>query len=67
MPETTVPVRTVFVDYVCDRCGKGKMRSTGVVKTSMPPLYQGRCSEPGCGHVGDFRETYPAIWYEEIK
>jgi hypothetical protein len=67
MPESKIPVRTFLVDYACDRCSVGKMCKAGVVKTMMPPLYQHKCSEPSCGYLQDFHESYPSVRYEEIK
>ena len=52
------------VEYICDKCGKGFMEPTGIIKTSNPPLWEHDCSNL-CGNFQDFREQYPYIKYEE--
>ena len=62
MSEIQVPVKTVQIHYVCDECGKGRMRATGRSNTG---IHEHRCDE--CGHrrmVADVR--YPHVEYIEI-
>lgn len=62
MAETFTPVRPVSVDYECDKCHNGHMRSTGVMLTSDPPQYPHECDE--CGHAQTFDRMYPYVYYE---
>lgn len=62
MPETSTPVSTVQIDYTCDECGKGNMRSDGMTLTSWPPQYPHNCDKCGAGKM--FRNVkYPHIAY----
>lgn len=65
MPETRIEVRTFQVDNTCAQCSEGKMRPTGVMFFSNPPLYEHRCTD--CDYVMGYRKSYPYIDYEEIK
>jgi predicted RNA-binding Zn-ribbon protein involved in translation (DUF1610 family) len=64
MAEKKVEVRTYHVDYICDKCGEGFMRSTGMMLDSYPPQYPLKCSE--CGHEQTFSKCYPVVGHERI-
>lgn len=53
----------VKVDQVCDRCGEGFMRPTGMSLMSNPPQYPHRCEN--CDAHQNFHATYPRIEYKE--
>ncbi len=58
MAETKTEVTTYRIDYACDECGKGFMRSNGITLTSLPPQYDHACTE--CGATKRFSDvTYP--------
>lgn len=56
-------VKVIQVDYTCPHCG-GKMRPTGEVLTSNPPIYPHKCED--CKYEKQFKKTYPYLDYEEI-
>jgi len=64
MPLIKKLLQPVEVDYVCDECGKGRYRSTGIGLLSSPPQYQHICNE--CGDERMFAEAYPLIQYVPI-
>lgn len=66
MPQTEVPAKLVVQDYVCDKCGVGKMRSTGSVLMSSPAQYIHACDNPECAHRANFKVRYPHITYTPI-
>jgi transposase-like protein len=55
-------VKTFEVNYVCDDCNKGFMRSTGTALTSVPVQYPHRCTY--CLSEKNFGETYPHRVYK---
>lgn len=61
---TETPMQPVKVDYVCDACNTGHMRSTGEHLTSNPPIYPHRCDN--CGEFKSFNRCYPYITYKEV-
>ena len=61
MPELSKEVCTYSVSYICDECGKGEMRATGVMLTSNPPQFPHKCNS--CGVEKVFRAKYPQIAY----
>lgn len=65
MAEIKQEVKTFEVDYICDECGKGKMRNAGFVLDSNPPQYPHRCKE--CGAKKTFYHTYPRTVYERVE
>lgn len=66
MAEVTKQIKVIGVDYVCDKCGIGKMRPTGVCLDSYPPKYPHVCDN--CGYEDWFIDvTYPTTRYEEIN
>lgn len=42
---------------MCQECPDGVLVSTGLVLTSLPPLYEHQCK--ACGHVANIRFTDP--------
>ena len=64
MAEAKREVRTVMVEYICDECNKGKLRRTGRTYPMNPPSLEYRCDH--CGEINNFRESYPAVRYEEM-
>jgi predicted RNA-binding Zn-ribbon protein involved in translation (DUF1610 family) len=61
MPELSKEVRTYEVSYICDVCGKGELRATGVMLMSNPPRFPHRCN--ACGAEKIFGSKYPQITY----
>ena len=59
MSEERLPVQTVCVDYVCDSCGEGHMRPTGLTLTSHPPQYPHLCDK--CAASAVFTVIYPQL------
>lgn len=59
MAEHQTPVEWFRVDYVCDSCGEGFMRPTGVMLASSPPQYPHRCNKCDCAKT--FRVQYPHV------
>ncbi len=53
--------KTFQLQYICDACGVGEMRSTGIVLTSMPPKYEHEC--PNCGVKAQLDTHYPAMQF----
>lgn len=47
----------VAVDYICDKCGEGRMRPDGHVLQTDYPQYQHVCNK--CGHKHFFGQKYP--------
>lgn len=65
MSEQHTYVRTVRVNYTCDKCRFGIMVPTGNAAARFNGSdYEHECST--CGHVQDFPCRYPRIEYEEI-
>lgn len=66
MAEKRTEVRTFMVRLMCDKCGEGEMKQTGVQLLSNPPQYPHRCDK--CGSETTIRggKTYPRIEYEEV-
>jgi ribosomal protein S27AE len=62
MPETTNPVSSLLISYVCDECGQGGMVATGVTQEPWPAKYEHICDN--CGAVAILAESYPRIDYE---
>ena len=66
MPEVKKKIDVFRLDYICDKCEKGRMRHTGLVLTSMPPQYPHECDE--CGHAQTFRGfSYPTQVFEDER
>lgn len=63
MTEKSKPMVAHQVDYVCDSCNEGLMRSTGMVLTSMPAQYPHRCD--ACDSPSTFLKQYPCIEWRE--
>jgi len=63
MAETSKPMVAHQLDYACDACGQGVMKSTGVVLASYPAQYPHRCSE--CGSASTFHKQYPCIEWRD--
>lgn len=61
MPELSREVRTYQNTYICDECGKGEMKPTGMMLTSNPPQFSHRCN--ACGAEKIFCFQYPRIVY----
>lgn len=64
--EKRTEVRTFMVRLMCDKCGEGEMKPTGVQLLSNPPQYPHRCDK--CGFETTIRggKAYPRIDYEEV-
>lgn len=57
MPEIITHNPNPLVEYLCDKCGIGKVESIGSVLDMMPPLYPSKCNH--CGLTGNLWECYP--------
>ena len=57
MAEIEHEVKTYTIRYLCDECGKGWMKPTGMTLTSYPLQYPHVCSE--CGRNDTFWDKYP--------
>lgn len=56
--EKVAEAKTLIVENVCDKCGKGKMRPHGnSVLSTYPPQYPHICKN--CGHMESYSVTYP--------
>lgn len=53
-----------MVDYVCDTCGKAKMRPTGRIWDRDPPAHTHACAH--CGAVKEFRVQFPTILHVPV-
>ncbi len=66
MAEEKYKVKTYEIDYKCDACGEGYMRSLGTVLLSNPVQYPHRCNK--CGAEMNVRlHTYPYMVTERVK
>lgn len=54
-------IQTFEVDYICPKCKKGNMRSTGICYYTNPVQYQNKCN--ACGHTDTMDKTYPYVDY----
>jgi DNA-directed RNA polymerase subunit RPC12/RpoP len=61
MPIEQTPLRPIQVDYICDACGQGHYRSTGVSLMSNPPQYPHKCTN--CDSTQVFTERFPVLRY----
>jgi predicted RNA-binding Zn-ribbon protein involved in translation (DUF1610 family) len=64
MAERTYEVRTVGVDYLCDKCGDGVMEQTGIMLPMDPPKWRHKCNR--CGEVSDLWQKYPTVRWERL-
>ena len=64
MAERTYEVRTVGVDYLCDKCGVGVMEQAGIMLPTDPPRWRYKCG--GCGEVADLWQKYPTVRFERV-
>lgn len=64
MPATEKQITVHQIDYQCDECGKGVMRWTGMVLTSMPAQFPHGCTE--CSARGNYLVRYPSTEYREV-
>ncbi len=61
MAREQLPLRPIQVDYKCDQCGKGYMRSQGLANLTSPMSFPHKCNE--CGHKQTFYEKHPTMRY----
>ena len=58
-------VKSYQINYICDKCGKGKMIATGIsLHCGSLASYEHVCDE--CGIRERFDKEYPTIRYKEI-
>ena len=62
MAERNYDVRTVGVDYLCDKCGDGVMDQTGIMLPGDPPRWRHKCNR--CGEIADLWQNYPTVRFE---
>lgn len=65
MSEIKTEVRTYLVEYHCDECENGLLRTTGAVQTSNPPRYEHVCTN--CDTRGYMFDMYPHYRQEPIE
>lgn len=65
--EVIKPVQMVVIEYICDECGKGKMKQKGHPKRrEIPWQYPHQCDN--CGHWQFFDEPpYPRTDWRELE
>ena len=61
--EINKEVKTFLFEYICDKCGEGKMKHTGTVYYTNPLQYPHRCEK--CGFEKTFNNVYPYIGHEQ--
>ncbi len=59
MAEHLERINQTRVTYVCDKCKRGNMETTGTIKKSMPVEYEHRCQH--CSDRHFFTTQYPNI------
>ena len=57
MAEQKKEVKTYIVDYICDECGVGKMRNSGMSHVTHPKQYPHSCTN--CYYQKTFNCVYP--------
>ena len=58
-------VKSYQINYICDKCGKGKMIATGMsMHCGNYSSHEHICDE--CGVRENLDKKYPAIRYEEV-
>lgn len=63
--ETEKLVRTIQVNYDCDKCGRGNMKSTGMGSiNNLYSQFYHKCDI--CGAEEKFNKIYPYIKYETV-
>jgi hypothetical protein len=50
-----------WVNYICDKCGQGRMiaQSSVLCVGSLRVLYRSICDEPKCGYIHNMLREYP--------
>jgi hypothetical protein len=64
--EVTNEVKTINIDYKCDKCNEGYMRPTGTVFPTNPPQIPHKCNNSLCNESKTFNLYYPYIDYKPI-
>lgn len=57
--ETQEFVKLIRIDMKCPNCDLGRMRSSGMVLTSLPPKYEHFCNV--CGYKENYDVSYPYL------
>lgn len=70
MSERKTEATAYLIDYICDKCGVGKMVRVGQIKLKPlnyegKPLFPHRCEN--CGHTDEFEGSYPFPRFEPIS
>ena len=66
MTEKRTEMRTFMVRLMCDKCGEGEMKPTGIQLLSNPPQYPHACNKCGAETTIRGGKTYPRFEYEEV-
>lgn len=66
MPKTEQAIEQFEMDYICDKCGIGKMRFMGMTLTSHPPQFPHECNNEECKERKTFRSKYPTTAYRRL-
>lgn len=56
-------VKTFIINYKCDKCATGNLKSTGVALMCNPPKYYHYCNL--CHNKKTLKNKYPIITHEE--
>ena len=65
MAEKIIKVETYLIDYICDKCKKGKMMHTSQNQQGAYSPNSHKCYE--CGNIEELVEKYPKIKYIDNK
>lgn len=63
MSEVETQLIPYCIEYICDKCGIGKMQVMSITLLVNPPIYPHQCDE--CGARQEFKESYPTIRYKD--
>jgi|694.fasta_scaffold06610_19 DNA-directed RNA polymerase subunit RPC12/RpoP len=66
MAERNFPIQVVGVEYICDKCGIGTMKSHGKVACPADPVeYPHSCTH--CGATAELTERYPTVRHLRVE
>lgn len=65
MGEKETKLETFRVDFICEHCGKGKMKAMRGIMDGNPPLYPHECDK--CGAQMSSSIKYPDYRQREVK
>jgi len=62
MPEVLHTVQAIEVEYICDYCQKGSMKSINIMLPVDPPLYKHQCDN--CNQQQNLHHVYPTFRFK---